>query len=61
MRELVIEGAPEITVIVKVALPEPPGFVALMVTAFVPSVVGVPLMRPVAEFRFSPDGRLEAP
>ena len=41
---------------VKVALPVPPALVALMVTVYVPAVVGVPEINPVLVFTVSPPG-----
>ena len=45
------------TVKVSVALPVPPALVALMVTVYVPAVVGVPEINPVLVFTVSPPGR----
>ena len=42
---------------VKVALPVPPALVALMVTLYVPAVVGVPEINPVLVFTDRPAGR----
>jgi hypothetical protein len=42
---------------VKLVLPEEPPLVAVAVTEYVPAVVGVPLMTPVAAFRARPAGR----
>ncbi len=44
-----------------VALPDPPAFVALIVTEEFPAVLGVPEIRPVVEFTLSPAGRPVAP
>ena len=41
---------------VKVALPVPPALVALMVTVYVPAVVGVPEINPVLVFALRPAG-----
>ena len=41
---------------VKVALPVPPALVALMVTVYVPAVVGVPEIKPVLVFTDKPAG-----
>ena len=41
---------------VNVALPVPPELVALMVTLYVPAVVGVPEIRPVVVFTVKPAG-----
>ena len=50
-------GAPERIVIVRVAVPVPPELVALMVTLYVPAVVGVPEINPVLVFTDKPAGR----
>ena len=44
------------TVKVSVALPVPPALVALMVTVYVPAVVGVPEINPVLVFTVRPAG-----
>jgi len=44
------------TVKVSVALPVPPALVALMVTLYVPAVVGVPEINPVLVFTLKPAG-----
>ena len=44
------------TVKVSVALPVPPELVALMVTLYVPAVVGVPEINPVLVFTLKPAG-----
>ena len=44
------------TVKVSVALPVPPELVALMVTLYVPAVVGVPEINPVLVFTVKPAG-----
>ena len=54
---LVMTGAPERIVMVRVAVPVPPELVALIVTLYVPAVVGVPEMRPVLVFTLRPAGR----
>jgi hypothetical protein len=41
---------------VKVALPVPPELVALIVTAYVPAVVGVPEINPVLVLTVNPPG-----
>ena len=41
---------------VSVALPVPPALVALMVTLYVPAVVGVPEINPVLVFTVKPAG-----
>jgi hypothetical protein len=41
---------------VKVALPVPPALVALIVTLYVPAVVGVPEIAPVLVFTLKPAG-----
>ena len=45
---------------VKVALPVPPALVALMVTLYVPAVVGVPEITPVLIFTDRPAGSTPA-
>jgi len=60
VRELVITGGAGLMVKVKVALPVPPALVALMVTVYVPAVVGVPEITPVLVFTDRPAGRLVA-
>ena len=50
-------GAGGLIVKVNVALPVPPALVALMVTLYVPAVVGVPEIKPVLVFTVKPDGR----
>ena len=45
---------------VNVALPVPPELVALMVTLYIPAVVGVPEINPVLVFTDRPAGRLVA-
>ena len=54
------EGAVAVTVNVRVALPVPAVFVALMVTLKVPATVGVPEIKPVVGFMVRPTGRPEA-
>ena len=46
---------------VSVALPVPPGLVALIVTEYVPAVVGVPEINPVVVFTVNPAGSPVAP
>ena len=41
---------------VSVALPVPPALVALIVTVYVPAVVGVPEITPVVVFTVNPPG-----
>ena len=41
---------------VSVALPVPPALVALIVTLYVPAVVGVPEIKPVLVFTLRPAG-----
>jgi hypothetical protein len=41
---------------VNVALPVPPALVALIVTVYVPAVVGVPEIKPVVVFTVKPAG-----
>ena len=55
-RALVIVGAGGRIVMVSVALPAPPGLVALMVTAKVPVCVDVPLIKPVPVSTLRPFG-----
>ena len=57
MVELVITGMAILIVIVRVALPVPPALLALIVTVYVPVVVGVPEMSPVAAVNVRPGGR----
>ena len=57
VRELVMTGFAGLIVKVNVALPVPPELVALMVTLYVPAVVGVPEIKPVLVFTVKPDGR----
>jgi hypothetical protein len=56
VRELVITGFAGLIVMTSVALPVPPALVALMVTLYVPAVVGVPEMAPVLVFTVKPEG-----
>jgi hypothetical protein len=49
-------GAGGLMVKVSVALPVPPALVALMVTLYVPAVVGVPEINPVLVFTVNPAG-----
>lgn len=46
---------------VSVALPVPPALVALIVTLYVPAVVGVPEISPVLVFTVKPAGNPVAP
>jgi len=55
--ELVITGAAELTVSVRLALPVPPELVALTVTVEVPAVAGVPEINPVVGLTASLDGK----
>src|SRR5438067_6158728 len=52
----VMVGTGLLIVRVSVALPVPPAFVALMVTLYVPAVVGVPEINPVLVFTVKPAG-----
>ena len=52
----VVVGSGLLIVNVKVALPVPPELVALMVTLYVPAVVGVPEITPVLVFTDRPAG-----
>ena len=56
VRELVMTGVAGLIVKVNVALPVPPELVALMVTLYVPAVVGVPEIKPVLVFTVKPAG-----
>ena len=49
------------TVKVSVALPVPPALVALIVTVYVPAIVGVPEIKPVLVFTLKPGGKPVAP
>jgi hypothetical protein len=49
-------GAGMTTVTVSVAVPVPPALVALIVTVYVPAVVGVPEINPVLVFTVKPGG-----
>ena len=49
-------GAGGLIVKVNVALPVPPALVALIVTVYVPAVVGVPEITPVVVFTVNPPG-----
>ena len=53
---LVMTGGGGLIVKVKVALPLPLLLVALMVTLYVPAVVGVPEINPVLVFTLKPPG-----
>jgi hypothetical protein len=48
-------------VMTSVALPVPPALVALIVTLYVPAVVGVPEIKPVLVFTVKPAGNPVAP
>jgi hypothetical protein len=56
VRELVMTGFAGLIVKVNVALPVPPALVALIVTVYVPAVVGVPEIKPVVVFTVKPAG-----
>ena len=58
---LVMTGGGGLIVKVKVALPVPPELVALIVTLYVPAVVGVPEITPVVVFTLKPAGSPLAP
>jgi len=49
-------GFAGLIVMTRVALPVPPALVALMVTLYVPAVVGVPEISPVIVFTANPAG-----
>ena len=55
--ELVITGAAELIVSVRLALPVPPELVALSITVEVPAAVGVPEISPVLVLTASPGGK----
>ena len=57
VRALVIAGFAGLIVMVSVAVPVPPAFVALIVTLDVPAAVGVPVIAPVAVLTDKPVGR----
>ena len=61
MLELVIAGAPALTVRVRVPVPVPAALVALSVIEDVPDAVDVPEIKPVAALTESPAGRPVAP
>ena len=62
VRALEITGGAEgLMVIVRVALPVPREFVALIVTVKVPVAVGVPEITPVEVFTVNPAGNPVAP
>jgi hypothetical protein len=61
VRELVMTGVAGLMVKVNVALPVPPALVALIVTLYVPAVVGVPEITPVLVFTLKPAGSPLAP
>jgi hypothetical protein len=52
----VIVGTGLLIVMTNVAVPVPPGLVALMVTLYIPAVVGVPEISPVLVFTLRPGG-----
>jgi len=52
----VVVGTGLLIVKVSVAVPVPPALVALMVTVYVPAVVGVPEINPVLGFTVKPAG-----
>jgi hypothetical protein len=56
VRELVMTGGAKPMVILSVALPVPVILVALIVTLYVPGVVGVPEIKPVLVFTVRPGG-----
>ena len=57
MRGLVMTGGGGLLIVkVSVALPVPPALVALMVTLYVPAVVGVPEIKPELVFTDRPAG-----
>jgi hypothetical protein len=56
VRELVMTGVGGLIVKVSVWLPVPPALVALMVTVYVPTVVGVPEIKPVLASTLKPAG-----
>ena len=53
---LVMTGGGVLIVIISVAVPVPPELVALMVTGYVPAVVGVPEINPVLVLTVKPEG-----
>jgi hypothetical protein len=53
---VVIVGTGLLMVMTRVAVPVPPRLVALIVTLYVPAVVGVPEIRPVLVFTLRPGG-----
>jgi hypothetical protein len=54
-------GGGVLIVITSVDVPVPPELVALMVTVYVPAVVGVPEINPVAVLTVKPGGKPLAP
>jgi len=56
VRELVMTGGGGLIVKVKVAFPVPLPLVALIVTLYVPAVVGVPEISPFVVFTVKPAG-----
>jgi hypothetical protein len=53
-------GLPSVIVIVSVAEPVPPAFVALIVTLEEPVALGVPVIAPVEELTLRPEGSPDA-
>ncbi len=58
---MITGGAGGLMVMVSVAVPVPPAFVALIVTVNVPAAVGVPEITPVEVFTANPAGNPLAP
>ena len=56
-KELVMTGGGGFTVSVSVAVPVPPGLLALSITENVPAADGVPLINPVETLTVIPAGR----
>ena len=54
-------GGGVLIVITSVAVPVPPELLALMVTGYVPAVVGLPEINPVAVLTVKPGGKPLAP
>ena len=54
---LLMTGAGGTMVSVSVAVPLPPALIAERVIVNVPAAVGVPVICPVAEFKFNPAGK----
>ena len=61
VRALVITGGGGLIVKVSVAVPVPLPLVALRLTLYVPAVVGVPEIKPVAVLTLKPAGKGVAP